>query len=149
MGSPGRFLEPTCPPLNPLEHFSKIQGTSPPVDLLHGQKMEMKGRSEAGTMTLERVFELVRTGRLSGGEGHAWICLICYHHIGSCASPDERDQRALKHCLLHASGSPISRLERPKSFAFKVIESLDKRRVHGTRTFRRSQLRLVVSREVA
>jgi hypothetical protein len=53
-------------------------------------------------MTLEEVFKLVTKGEQSDRDRLGWACPACNYLLEGCASRDDRDRRALRHCLFHA-----------------------------------------------
>jgi hypothetical protein len=52
-------------------------------------------------MGLERIFRLVAAGRKRRNGNNLWSCPLCQHTLIS-GTAEERDRRAVVHCLIHA-----------------------------------------------
>ncbi|GMR24356.1 MAG: hypothetical protein BMS9Abin37_2888 [Acidobacteriota bacterium] len=58
-------------------------------------------------MNLNSLFHAVTTGRFRSADGSfLWVCPLCDGHVETEASPQDRDRRALLHCVHHRGPQP-------------------------------------------
>ena len=58
-------------------------------------------------MNLSSLFHAVTAGRFLSADGRfLWVCPLCDGHVEAGENPNDRDRRALLHCVDHRGREP-------------------------------------------